>query len=249
MYDEIANLYHLVYEDWDAAIDRQAAALDGLFRERIGPPPHSVLDVSCGIGTQALGLAARNYKVTASDLSHGAVARARREASQRGLEIEFSVADMRECAGTHSGEYDVVLSADNSIPHLPSQTEVTKALDGFYRCLRPGGIAVVGVRDYSPDEGRKSPQMCPYGFREHEGDRYFVFQTRDWQDDTYRVAMYFVREANGDRAAEVTAGVSQYYPVGIGQVMSMLGNVGFDDVRHVDKVLHQPVIVGRRPGG
>src|SRR5215831_1991906 len=68
MYDEIATLYHLIYRDWNAAIVQQAAALDAIIRQHVGPPPRSILDVSCGIGTQALGLAALGHAVTASDL-------------------------------------------------------------------------------------------------------------------------------------------------------------------------------------
>lgn len=97
MYDEIATLYHLVYPDWNAAIAQQAAALDAIIRQRVGPPPRSILDVSCGIGTQALGLAALGHAVTASDLSSAAVERARLEAAQRNLTIDFTVADMRRC--------------------------------------------------------------------------------------------------------------------------------------------------------
>jgi 2-polyprenyl-3-methyl-5-hydroxy-6-metoxy-1,4-benzoquinol methylase len=81
MYDAIASLYHLVYPDWNAAIAQQSAALDAIIRQHVGPPPRSILDVSCGIGTQALGLAALGHTVTASDLSSGAVERARRDAA------------------------------------------------------------------------------------------------------------------------------------------------------------------------
>src|SRR5690349_4319515 len=101
MYDEIATVYHLIYPDWNAAIGQQAAALDTVIRAHVGPPPCSILDVSCGIGTQALGLAALGYAVTASDLSSGAVERARREAALRNLAIDFTVADMRRCAQVH----------------------------------------------------------------------------------------------------------------------------------------------------
>ena len=66
MYDSIADLYHLVYDDWNAAIARQASALDKVIANSIGPAPHSLLDVSCGIGTQALGMAALDYQVTAA---------------------------------------------------------------------------------------------------------------------------------------------------------------------------------------
>ena len=164
MYDEIATLYHLVYPDWNAAIARQAAALDAIIREHVGPPPRSILDVSCGIGTQALGLAALGYTVTASDLSSAAVERARREAAQRNLAIDFTVADMRRCAEVHGSGFDVVLSADNSIPHLLSDDAIREAFGNFYRCTRPGGITILGVRDYLT-EGRSSPQLVPYGFR------------------------------------------------------------------------------------
>ena len=75
-YDRMAGLYHLIFRDWDESIERQADQLAGIIRRRWGDGPRSVLDVSCGIGTQAIGLAKRGFSVTASDLSAGAVARA-----------------------------------------------------------------------------------------------------------------------------------------------------------------------------
>jgi glycine/sarcosine N-methyltransferase len=246
MYNEIADVYHLVYENWEAAIQQQSTALDGLFRELMGPLPHSVLDVSCGIGTQALGLAALGYDVSASDLSEGAVDRARREAAQRRLHIDFAVADMRDCADVRPNRYDIVISADNSIPHLDGAGEIARAVAGFYRCLRPGGIAVAAIRDYRADEDRTSPQMWPYGFRTYDGHRYFVFQTRDWEGDSYRVAMYFVREAGHGHDVQVTAGVSMYHAIGVDQLTSIFADAGFCGVRRIDGILHQPVIVGRR---
>ena len=246
MYDQIASLYHLVYEDWQLAMERQAASLDQLIREQLGVEKCRVLDVSCGIGTQSLGLAALGYEVTASDLSSGAVERARREALHRDLRMNISVADMRSCDVTHGSGFDVVLSADNSIPHLAGRAEVTKAVRAFFACLRAGGIAVAGVRDYRKDEDRASPQVFPYGFREFEGGRYFVFQTRDWHGDSYRVGMYFVREADGAGEAKVTAGLTTYYAIEINEVMEIFSSVGFKEVRRIDNVMHQPIVVGRR---
>jgi hypothetical protein len=54
-YDELADDYHLIYSDWDASIRRQGDDLDAL----IGQDRAAVLDCSCGIGTQAIGLALR----------------------------------------------------------------------------------------------------------------------------------------------------------------------------------------------
>src|SRR5262245_2330789 len=100
-YDELAPFYHLIFQDWDATIRRQAEALDGIIRERWGDGRLSILDVACGIGTQALGLAALGHRVTASDISSGAVERATREAAARGLAVRFSVADIRRAATHH----------------------------------------------------------------------------------------------------------------------------------------------------
>src|SRR4051794_11934033 len=93
-YDRLAPLYHLIFPDWDASIERLADQLAGIIRDRWGAGAESVLDVSCGIGTQSVGEARRGFKVTASDLSAGAVERARAEAERRGVGIDFSVCDM-----------------------------------------------------------------------------------------------------------------------------------------------------------
>lgn len=55
-YDALAPFYDLIYEDWDASIAYQARALSGVLTAQ-WPAARSVLDVSCGIGTQAIALA------------------------------------------------------------------------------------------------------------------------------------------------------------------------------------------------
>lgn len=246
MYDDIASLYHLVYPDWNEAIKQQGSALNGVVSNFLGSAPLSILDVSCGIGTQAIGLATLGYNVTASDLSAAAVARAHNEAVSRKLKITFKVADMRQCAQTHGSGFDVVLSADNSLPHLPGEDEIRVALQGFYKCLRQDGVAIVSLREYLEDEDSSSPQMWSYGFRYDGSDRYFVFQTRDWNGDAYDVAMYFVREVKPGTSASVTAGLSRYYAITVDWLIFLLRDVGFTDVQRLDGILHQPIIVGRR---
>ena len=51
----------------------------------------------------------------ATDLSASAVARARREATQRGLSLTFDVADMCDLSTVAESEFDVVLAADNAL--------------------------------------------------------------------------------------------------------------------------------------
>ena len=83
-YDRLAPLYDLIFLDWDASMEQQAGQLAGIIRERWGTDVRTILDVACGIGTQSIGLARKGFAVTASDLSAGAVERAKVEARHAG---------------------------------------------------------------------------------------------------------------------------------------------------------------------
>src|SRR5688572_2954725 len=126
-YDELAPLYHLIFPDWDASIARQGRDLAAAVRAR-WPDHRTVLDVTCGIGTQALGLAMNGFRVTASDLSERAVERARAEAGVRGQRIDFSACDVRRAHAHHGGGFDLVISCDNSLPHLLTNADLSAAL-------------------------------------------------------------------------------------------------------------------------
>ena len=89
-YDDLAPFYHLIYPDWEKSIAQQGGQLDAMIRELCGDAK-IVLDVSCGIGTQVLGLTQAGYKVTGSDLSIREIERARIEASNRDLKISCFV--------------------------------------------------------------------------------------------------------------------------------------------------------------
>lgn len=52
-YAGLTPFYHLIYPDWEGSIRRQAGHLDSVIREIWGSSVSSVLDASCGIGTQA----------------------------------------------------------------------------------------------------------------------------------------------------------------------------------------------------
>jgi SAM-dependent methyltransferase len=146
-YDLLAEDYHLVYGDrWDDAVNRQGAALDHIIRDH-RPHATDVLDCSCGIGTQAIGLALRGYRVRGSDISERSIIRARDEAARFGADIPFEVADFRDLDAV-GDDFDVVMSCDNAIPHLLDDADVTRALRAMRSKLRPGGLLLIGMRDY-----------------------------------------------------------------------------------------------------
>ncbi len=72
-YDPLAEHYHLLFDDWDNAIDRQRRIIGPLLSSRKSGKALKILDCACGIGTQSLVLAKLGHRVTASDLSPAAV--------------------------------------------------------------------------------------------------------------------------------------------------------------------------------
>jgi|ERR1700722_6328645 len=94
-YDELASHYHLIFENWELSVERQAAALSSILQGKCGLATTArILDCACGIGTQSLGLAKMGFRVSGCDLSPRAIERARLEASRRNVDIHFSVANM-----------------------------------------------------------------------------------------------------------------------------------------------------------
>lgn len=243
-YDQIASLYHLIFPSWDESIERQGTQLSSIIRER-WPDAATVLDVSCGIGTQAIGLAQNGFSVTASDLSVASVARAKSESQRREVGIDFSVCDMRAAHAHHHREFGVVYSADNSITHLLTDNELLLAFQQLYACTRPGGGCLVTVRDYDQEE-RGTGLLKPYGVREENGNRYLIFQVWDFLNQVYDMTMYFVVD---DGACEnlVTQVVrTQYNAVSTGHLLTLMQKAGFTSTERIDGRFYQPVLVGNR---
>ncbi len=243
-YDQLTPLYHLVYQDWDASVRRQGEQLAALIAAE-WPGRRTVLDVSCGIGTQAIGLALQGLAVTASDLSASEVERARVEARRFGVDISFSVADMRTAHAHHGSGHGVVISCDNSLPHLLSDDEILIALRQMAACVPAGGGCIVTVRDYEKEE-RGRNLVKPYGVRVEDGRRYLLFQVWDFDGDCYDVSFYFVEEDLATRAVQTHVMRSRYYAISTDRLCALMREVGLANVRRLDGVFFQPVLVGTR---
>jgi SAM-dependent methyltransferase len=231
-YDPLSPFYHLIFPDWEASIARQATDLDRIIREFWGEAVCTILDVACGIGTQALGLAALGYVVTASDLSEAAVARARQEAGQRGLLIDFSVADMRTAQAHHQKQFDLVIACDNAVPHLLTDADLLVAFEQMFACAHPGGGCLVTVRDYDKED-HTGVQVKPSGVRCDGGKRYVVLQVWEFHGCIYDLALYLI-EDDGGATCLTHVMRSQYYAVGIGKLLELMERAGFEAVTRLD---------------
>jgi SAM-dependent methyltransferase len=245
-YDALAPYYHLLYPEWEAAVQRQGAALASVLAEAGVPAGASVLDAACGVGTQALGLAGRGYRVRASDLSPGAIARCATEAATRGLSVETSVADLRTLSKTHRQPATAVIACDNAIPHLLTDADISAALDQCYQCIAPGGLVILSVRDYAAIE-RKNPDVRPYGVRRDGDCRYLAWQVWDWEPDNihYHVTLYLV-EDRGEATCETHVFRTRYYAIDIDRLLELMERAGFSRCGRRDDIFFQPLLIGYR---
>ena len=244
-YDRLAPHYHLLYGDWENSVAKQGEALAGLLREAGVGSGEQVLDAASGIGTQTLGLLKYGYRLTASDISAGAIERLKAELSRRSFQAIAHVDDLRTLSRTPSESMAAVIACDNSIPHLLSDAELLQAFRSCYRCLRPGGVAVFSVRDYAAIE-RTSPDVRPYGLRYEAGSRFLAVQVWEWDNDQYDLRVYLTSES-AEGICETQVLRSRYYAVSIERLLSLLAEAGFVCVERRDDVLFQPVLLGRRP--
>ncbi len=244
-YDQLAPFYHLIYPDWEASMTQQAAALDSILQEFWGAETTTILDVACGIGTQALGLAKLGYQVTAADLSRAAAARARREAAARHLDLPCFVADMRHLALQGQRQYDVVMACDNAVPHLLTDKDLLTAFQAWYTCVRPGGGCLITVRDYDRED-RTGIQVKPYGLRIEGSTRYLLFQVWEFHGALYELALYCI-EDHGGRHAITHVLRTTYYAIGTETLMALMRQAGFQDVQRLEARFYQPVLIGTRP--
>lgn len=244
-YDKLAPFYHLLYGDWEDAIQVQGRGLGKLLAELGIQKGASVHDAAAGIGTQTIGLLQAGFVVSASDLSQGAVTRLDAELRRRSLDARTFVSDLRTLDDLASESLQAIIACDNSIPHLLTDADILLAFQQCYRTVEPGGVAVFSVRDYAKIE-RRSPDVRPYGLRVEHDRRFLAVQVWEWDEDQYNLSMYLTSElADGTCTTEVLR--SRYYAIAVERLLELLKVAGFVDVERRDDVLFQPVFFGRKP--
>jgi glycine/sarcosine N-methyltransferase len=228
-YDDLAESYHLVYPDWGREVRRQGEVLDRLIRAQMGGEPLSILDCSAGIGTQAIGLAFFGHEVTATDISPRAIERATREAQRFGVSITFGVADFRSLSQQVAGEFDVVISCDNSLPHLLTDDDLLLATQNIRSKLREGGLFLASIRDYDQILRERPSATMPSVSDSPRGKRIY-FQVWEWADDgrTYSVHLFLVTESGGSWEAQHHE--TRYRAVLRAELTEILQKGGFRDV-------------------
>ncbi len=229
-YDQLANDYHLIFVDWKQSIQRQADLLDKLIGVQKGAPPLTVLDCSCGIGTQAIGLALKGYRVHATDISPAAVERLAQETKKFGVTLTTGIADMRLLDQQVSGTFEVIISFDNALPHLLTDDDLGQAAQVIAAKIAPGGLFLASIRDYDQILRERPGATQPQLYDDPDGRR-VVFQVWDWQESQpfYTVNLFILKEIAG--VWQTTHSATTYRALQRAELDAALQQAGLTDIR------------------
>lgn len=244
-YDSMAGVYHLIFDDWDRAIMRQGRVIEGILDSKLGSARLRIHDCACGIGTQSIGLAISGHEVSGSDISQAAVRRAATEAAQKGLHIEFSVADMMNLDRYASHRLDALCAFDNALPHLTC-AELLTAARSFQRVLRSGGVFLASIRDY--DQLIQSrPTFQGPSFFGASGERRIVHQVWDWIDrDSYELHQYIsLEEADTWRVFHFSSKCRCLLQAEVSHALQKAGFVDIEWSRPEVTGYYQPIVTAR----
>ena len=242
-YDQLSPFYKYIFQDWNASVERHAAILDGVICEYFGADVHSILDAACGIGTQTVGLAEKGYQLTASDISEAAIKRARLEATQRDLNIDFCVADMRNLQQMFQTKFDVVIACDNAVPHLLTDDEIYQAFRQFYQVTSESGGCIISVRDYEAME-RGGRKLFPRQVHDTPQGKIVVFDCWEFDGDFYDITMYIVEDTGQEIVKTNVIRSGRYYCVSISKLEKLMKQAGFRNIVTLKERYFQPLLIG-----
>ncbi|MBE5866618.1 MAG: class I SAM-dependent methyltransferase [Lachnospiraceae bacterium] len=244
-YNNLATQYDKLFHDWKAATQEQAELLDEIFRNNGFDRTAHILDCACGIGTQAIGIAALGYNVTASDLSDGALMEAEKRAKENNVKICFKQADFCALSDAFTEKYDIVIAMDNALPHMLSGSDLENAIKSIANQIKGNGIFVASIRDYDSLLMEKPPYSPPYIHTTDKGQR-VSFQTWVWKDDNYKLTQYIIDD---EETLQVSKFECEYRATRRAELTELLLAYGCSNVEWKlpeETGFYQPIVVARK---
>ena len=118
------------------------AVIDRLLKEH---NVKTILDMTCGTGSQVFYLNERGYQITGSDFSPALLKQARGKAKEQNLDLTFIDGDMRRL---HVGQFDAIITMFNAIGHV-NKHDFSKTMRNIHKNLKDGGIYIFDIFNLS----------------------------------------------------------------------------------------------------
>ncbi len=150
--DEISRFEAIAAEWWDPSgrfkplHQINPLRLDYI-AQRVALKQAKILDVGCGGGLLAEGMAQRGADVTGIDRSPKALSVAAVHADKAGVAVNYQENDAETWAETHPETYDVVTCLE-VLEHVP---DVPRAVQACAAMLKPGGLLFFATLNRTPE--------------------------------------------------------------------------------------------------
>ena len=105
----------------------------------------TVLDFSCGTGSQVVYLAKRGFEVVGSDINAKMLTIAKQKARKEKISVKLLKEDMRTMK---AGHFDAVITIFNAVGHLTTH-DFKKAMQNIHTNLNNGGLYVFDIFNLS----------------------------------------------------------------------------------------------------
>lgn len=249
-YDGFAHEYQSLFADWHQSVERQGRIIATFLNEIGYPAPAHVLDCTCGIGTQAIGLAGNGYRVMGEDLSPQSIKEAKNNAKKFSTDypIQLAVADLLHPVTEHEDTYDIVLAYDNPIAHFQTDEALALAFENMLARLKSGGLLTTSLRDYDA-LSQQRPRHSHLGIQDKDDERQIIFQVWDWDDDgrRYRSEMFVIDR--GEKATQIHSYITPFRAWKRAEVIHIIEQLGVSDITwHMPEAsgYYQPILTARK---
>jgi len=131
---------------YDAFNENKSAVINKLI-ESVFSKYHikTVLDLSCGTGSQVFWLTKRGFDVKGYDINARMLQIAKDKAKKEKLDLKFIRGDMRT---TQAGQFDAVITIFNSVGHL-TQKDFEIAIRNIHKNLKNKGLYIFDILNLS----------------------------------------------------------------------------------------------------
>ncbi len=136
------SYYNTRAERYDEFNENNSRAINALL-EKILKKHHvaTVLDLTCGTGSQVFWLKEKGFEVVGSDISRSMLKIAKQKAKLKQLKIKFLQGD---CRTLHAGQFDAAITIFNSIGHL-TREDFILTIQNINRNLNQGGLYIFDI--------------------------------------------------------------------------------------------------------
>ncbi len=140
-YNKDSEHYDTFNEDTDNSRTTNGAIEKLLKKHKV----KSVLDLTCGTGSQLFWFAKRGYEVVGSDISPGMLKAAEKRPKKEKAPLKLILGDVRS---VKIGKFDAALTIFNAVGHL-TKAGFEKAMRNIHRNLNEGGVYLFDIFNLS----------------------------------------------------------------------------------------------------